>query len=228
MILFEDDHLVVVNKPSGLLSQPNKEGDDSILSEVAKLDIQLSGGEDPMRYGLVHRLDRDTSGVLILSKNQVSYQTLQDQFRERTVEKEYHFLATGFVKKMQFSVDLPLGRHPKKRQTRMVQEDGRDALTHFKLIKLYGKKYSLWKATPKTGRTHQIRVHASESGLSILGDPHYSKNNQYAGLQDQHPNRTMLHCYQLDFQHPIEKTTLSIKAEYPTDFQLLKSKIESL
>jgi len=227
-IIFEDDEMLVVNKPSGVLSQPNQKGETDILKIISNMGIHLLGGEDPSRSGLVHRLDRDTSGVLLLSKSQDSYQKLQDEFRLRSVAKTYHFLSIGQVKKMEFTSKLPLGRHPKKRHTRMVCEDGRDAETYFKLLELYNKKYALWCACPKTGRTHQIRVHASEAGLSILGDPFYSKNNQYPNLENGSIDHTMLHCKEISIKHPIKGEVLTFEAPYPKDFFELKNKIKCI
>jgi 23S rRNA pseudouridine1911/1915/1917 synthase len=227
-ILFEDEHMLVVNKPSGVLSQPNNNKDPDILDIIANMGIKLIGGEDPNRYGLVHRLDKDTSGVLILSKSEESYQKLQDEFRLRKVGKCYHFVATGQVKKMEFTSNFPLGRNPKKRYARMVDETGRDAETFFKLQKLYGKKYSLWEARPKTGRTHQIRVHAAEAGLSIIGDPLYAKNNQYHGLNSKEIKHTMLHCKSISISHPVTRKTLTFEAPYSSDFKDIIEKVSSL
>ena len=227
-IIFEDDHMLVVNKQSGMLSQPNQKGDPDILKTISNMGIHLIGGEDPSRYGLVHRLDRDTSGILLLSKSQESYKKLQDEFRLRQVNKTYHFLSIGQVKKMEFTSKFPLGRHPKKRHTRMVCENGRDAETHFKLIELYAKRYALWCAIPKTGRTHQIRVHASEAGLSILGDPFYSKNNQYPNLDNNAIDHTMLHCIEIAIKHPVTDEIVTFNAPYPEDFLSLKNQIKSM
>ncbi|MBF0197337.1 MAG: RluA family pseudouridine synthase [Planctomycetes bacterium] len=225
-ILHEDEHMLVVNKSSGLLSQPNPgTNTGSILNIILAHGHQLEGGDDESRQGLVHRLDKDTSGILVLSKTQEAYQTLQNSFRLREVEKEYHFLAFGKLLRMEFTSRLPLGRHPKKRNTRMHDENGRDAETHFKLMELGRDKYSMWKASPKTGRTHQIRIHAAEAGLYIVGDPHYSKHNACKTIQGKKITHTMLHSQTLSLPHPESKEKINFTAPYPEDYLAVKSLI---
>ena len=227
-VLHEDEHLLVVNKPAGILSHPNPgHFTGSILNRVLYHGYQLKGGEDPLRFGLVHRLDKDTSGILILSKQEESYTIMQNHFRDREVRKEYCFLAFGAVRRMELTCTLALGRHPKKRNTRMVLPEGRDAETYFCLKKMFGPKYSMWTAVPKTGRTHQIRVHAAESGLWILGDPHYSKHNAAKVIKGVPIPRTMLHCNGLETTHPESGEALSISAPLPKDFKDTLSLLES-
>lgn len=219
-ILYEEEGFLIINKPSGILSQPNPgHTTGSILNRVISYGIKLEGGSDPNRPGLVHRLDRDTSGILILSKNQETYTKLQDCFKQRSVKKCYHFLAHGKIKRMEYSNHSPLGRHPKKRNTRIVTPDGKEAHTHFKLIKMYGQKYSLWEAKPTTGRTHQIRVHAKNSNFDILGDPHYANKNSLQGLQHLGITRTMLHAFSIQIKHPHSDQNLYFEAPYPQDFK---------
>lgn len=227
-IVHEDEHFIAINKPSGLLSHPNPGQDGgSILNVLLHMGYQLVGGDDPIRQGLIHRLDRDTSGLLLLSKTQEAYQKFQNLFRDRQVEKTYHFPSYGKFKRMEFTRRDPLGRHPIRRNTRMVDPEGRDAETRFVLKELYSQRHALWIAQPKTGRTHQIRVHAQAAGLSILGDPHYSDGNALQGLNI-HVDRTLLHCFALKFKHPFSKEQITLEAPYPKDFEealaLLKEK----
>ena len=227
-ILFEDEYIIAINKPSGWLSHPNPGHElDSVLNILIHMGYELVGGEDPLRYGLIHRLDRDTSGLLLLSKTQEAYELFQNMFRDRVVAKTYHFPSYGKFKRMQFTRKDPLGRHPIRRNTRMVDPNGRDAETRFELKEMYSQRHALWMAQPKTGRTHQIRVHAQAAGLSILGDPHYSDGNALQGL-DIKVDRTLLHCQNLKFTHPFTKKEVSIDAPYPDDFvnalELLSSK----
>lgn len=182
------------------------------------MGLPLEGGEDPARKGLVHRLDRDTSGVLLCSKTEEAYHKLQDQFRCREVGKTYRLLASGKIRRMEFTRRDSLGRHPVKRNTRMVDPNGRDAETSFKLKELLGDRFALWEAFPKTGRTHQIRVHAKAAGFSILGDPHYADRNSLQGSGLSRLNRTLLHCCELSLSHPATEEKIKILSEYPTDF----------
>lgn len=218
ILLFEDEHFIAIDKPAGLLSQPNPgDGRGSVLNVALHQGLELIGGEDPMRQGLVHRLDRDTTGVLLLSKSQAAYEALQNHFRKRTMSKLYRFLGFGQFRRMEFTRKDPLGRHPLKRHTRMVDPDGRQAETHFRLLELLGPKHALWEAQPKTGRTHQIRVHAKAGGVSILGDPHYGDRNALQGQDDLMVTRTLLHCAELSFEHPFSQESLRIEAPLPGD-----------
>jgi 23S rRNA pseudouridine1911/1915/1917 synthase len=227
-ILYEDEYIIAINKPSGLLSHPNPgQETGSILNILIHMGQSLAGGEAPMRNGLIHRLDRDTSGVLLLSKSQEAYQKFQDLFRNRKVLKTYHFPSYGKFKRMQFTRTDKLGRHPIKRTTRMVDPNGRDAETRFELKQMYSQRHALWAAFPKTGRTHQIRVHAQAAGLSILGDPHYSDGNALQGLPIE-TNRTLLHCHQLEFTHPFHDKKVLVEAPYPEDFEKALEELKEL
>lgn len=227
-ILFEDEHFIAIQKPTGLLSHPNPgHNQGSLLNILLHMGYDLQGGDDPIRLGLVHRLDRDTTGVLLLSKSAEAYDKLQGLFKQRVIEKTYHFPAYGQVRRMEFTRKDPLGRHSIKRNTRVVDPEGRAAETHFKLIDLFNNKYTLWKASPKTGRTHQIRVHAQCAGLSILGDPHYSEGIATQILKVK-PSRTLLHCSKLAFKHPLTGQQLEIKAPYPEDMKRSLDELASL
>jgi len=219
-IIYSDDHFLAINKPAGVLSQPNSNSDgDSILKLVHEMGYHIVGGDDPTRRGLIHRLDRDTSGLLLLSLSEIAHQKFQALFKARTVKKTYHFPAYGRLKRMEFTRRDKLGRNPFKHTTRQVDPEGRDAETHFKLIKIGLFNTSLWEAHPKTGRTHQIRVHAEVGGLSILGDPHYGKRLQINRTQDLNLTHTMLHCKKLEFIHPFSEEPLSLECPYPDDFK---------
>jgi 23S rRNA pseudouridine1911/1915/1917 synthase len=227
-ILFEDDHLVAIDKPAGLLSHPNPgEDSGSILNVLRYMGYHFVGGEDPLRYGLIHRLDKDTTGILLLSKTQEAYDKTQNMFRDRLVEKCYVFPAFGPVRRMEFTRKDPLGRHPVRRNTRVIDPQGRDAETHFNLLEMFNSKYTLWEAHPKTGRTHQIRVHAQAAKLSILGDPHYSVGLATRDLKFK-PERTLLHCSTLDILHPISGEELHVESTYPEDFQTMLTELRAL
>jgi 23S rRNA pseudouridine1911/1915/1917 synthase len=228
-LLYDDEYFVAINKPSGLLSHanPGKE-EDSVVARLLDMGIPLEGGEDPLRTGLVHRLDRDTSGVLLCAKHAEAYQKLQDQFRERKISKTYHFLGSGKIRRMEFTRRDSLGRHPVRRNTRMVDPDGRDAETFFRLSELIGDRFALWEARPKTGRTHQIRVHAKAAGFSILGDPHYADRNSLQGSGLKGLERTLLHCSKLGFAHPMSGEKMEVGSDYPADFSGVLSHLREL
>ena len=220
-VLHQDEHFIAINKPSGVLSQPNPGKDqdqESVISIIQNQGYNLQGGDDPSRQGLIHRLDRDTSGILLLALSQEAHEKFQNLFKTRSVVKTYHFPAFGRIKRMEFTRKDPLGRHPVKRTTRQVDPEGRDAETHYKMVKLGQKNFSFWEAHPKTGRTHQIRVHAEAAGLTIVGDPHYGKQNQIHIHKEYRAKHTMLHCRKLAFTHPFTEESISLEADYPEDF----------
>ena len=218
-IIYQDEHILAIDKPAGLLSHPNPGSDDcSVISVLNKMGYHLVGGDDPLRSGLIHRLDRDTSGILLLAKSHKAYEKAQNLFRERLVKKCYHFPAFGPVRRMEFTRRDPLARHPVRRNTRIIDPEGRDAETHFKLLEIFSPKYTLWEAQPKTGRTHQIRVHAQAAQLSILGDPHYSVGLAIRDLKFK-PTRTLLHCVSVQMSHPMTGAELRIESPYTLDFE---------
>lgn len=219
-IIYEDDLMLAISKPAGKLSHPNPgQSKGSILNVIHARGLILEGGEDPIRTGLVHRLDKDTSGVLILSKSQEAYEKLQAEFKNRMVEKKYHLLAHGKVRRMEYTCTKALGRHPVKRNTRRVDPQGRSAETYFELLEQFQKNYSLWQAQPKTGRTHQIRIHIKECGLSVVGDPHYSNLNSAIQFPGEKIDRTMLHCLEMKIRHPGSGEMLNLHAPYAMDFE---------
>ncbi len=173
-IVYEDESLLVVNKKEGMsvhCSSSEKSGTlvNALLYHVKDFDFF----DDTMRVGIIHRLDKDTSGLLIIGKNAKVIENIQAQFKNRTVEKIYHALIIGNTRYNKEVIDLPIGRHPKYRKKMCVRDDGRNAITEYEVIKNFDK-YALLKINLHTGRTHQIRVHFSYKGYPIVGDKIYS------------------------------------------------------
>ncbi len=212
-VLYEDEDILVVNKPAGMVVHPapgNWTGTfANALLYHCKL-LQADSGD--IRPGIVHRLDKDTSGVLIAAKNSNAQRKMIELFSLRKVHKEY--LAIVFGNPGERSVDKPIGRHPVHRQKMAVVDGGRAALTHIKPIAA-SKEYSLLDVVIETGRTHQIRVHLSNIGYPVVGDPLYGRaeSNKRLGCC-----RQLLHASLIRFPHPVSGKEIEVKAEPPADF----------
>lgn len=221
-IVYEDDAIIVVDKVPGMVVHPavgNWSGTfvNALLFHCRGM---LSGG-DTLRPGIVHRLDKDTSGLIIAAKTSMAQQKLIEMFSGRRVYKEYLAICIG--NPGVGDVDAPIGRHPTNRKIMAVlEEGGRHALTHYKTL-AYNEKLSLVSIVIATGRTHQIRVHMKHRGAPVLGDPSYGvpSFNAKMGI-----NRQMLHAYRLRLEHPITGVPLEFEAEIPRDMRKVIDKIE--
>lgn len=200
-LLYEDSQLLVINKPAGLLTHtPNIQNPelslaDHLLAYSKKLST-LGGNE---RSGIVHRLDRDTEGLMVIAKDDETHQALKEQFQDKTIEKHYYAMAKGNVADDEFTINLPIVRHPRHRVTFMISKTHpkrKDAISIVKVIKRYGTK-TLLDIQPLTGRTHQIRVHMAHFGHPLIGDPIYGKTANNSGQ--------CLQAYSLEFFHPTKK-----------------------
>jgi 23S rRNA pseudouridine1911/1915/1917 synthase len=189
-VVFEDDDLLVVDKPAGLVVHPGSAVKTGTLVQL--LGDRVAGGEDPDRRGVVHRLDRDTSGLLILTKTQAAFETMTEAIRERRVEREYVALVKGRPPALRGTIDAPLGRD-RRRRTRMSSDtdNPRDAITHFAVEQQLAGA-TLLEVRLETGRTHQIRAHLKAIGLPVVGDPEY-------GVPDAQLHRQFLHARRLAF-----------------------------
>ena len=227
-IIWEDEEVLVLNKPAGLVVHPGAGNADGTLVN-GLLNYSSDQGFLP-RAGIVHRLDKDTSGIMVVAKTEVSYLNLVSQLKERTVKRDYLALVVGQPVSGGV-IDKPIGRHPKHRTKQAVVNSGKEAITDYKIKeKLHG--YSLLLASLKTGRTHQIRVHFSSKDFPIVGDPLYGGKRKFApGTSEDlkkeisELNRQALHAYSLSFIHPVDQNIITNTAPMPND---MKKLIENL
>lgn len=196
-IIFEDQDLLVLAKPPGILTHPLHPGQGgSMVSAALFLCEELSGINGKLRPGVVHRLDKETSGVLIMAKNDYAHHRLQRDFHDRKVRKTYYAITYGKPSEKSGVVDLALGRHPKRRTLRKVDSHGKSALTHFNIVKSWDC-FHLVHLRPHTGRTHQLRVHLQYLGMPIVHDKDYQGRSL-----SQWVDRVQLHHFQIRLTHP--------------------------
>jgi len=236
-ILFEDEDLLIVNKAPGLVVHPgagHHEGTlvHGLLAHCARLAVQGS----PLRPGIVHRLDKDTSGALVIAKSERAYLNLVRQFKERGVRKEYLALVYGSPAKGEGEISSLLGRDPTHRKKiAVLQNRGREALSRWRVEKDWGET-ALLRVQIETGRTHQIRVHLSHIGHPVVGDETYGGDRRRARNVKSAPvrdllfgtQRQMLHAVRLDFTHPVTGATVSANAPLSEDFSDLIERLDSL
>lgn len=220
-VLYEDDYVVAVNKPAGMTVHPGSgTGDDTLVHAMmhhCKGCLSLAGGA--MRPGIVHRLDKETSGVMIMAKTDEAYYNLVETFRTHNLNKQYLAIVCGVPTLRSGSISKPIGRHPSFRTKMCVNVDGaRDARTDWFLEEKFGNKAALLSCRIYTGRTHQIRVHLTDLGFPILGDYTYSfQKNKLKEIPA--PQRVMLHAWKLELPHPVKADKyLKFEAAPPRDF----------
>lgn len=213
-IIYEDNDIIVVNKPKGMVVHPaNGNPDGTLVNAIMnKCKDSLSGIGGELRPGIVHRLDKDTSGLLIVAKNDRAHIALSEQIKNREIIKKYVALVRGVIKENHATIDMPIGRSNNDRKKMAVRKDGKKAITHFNVIKRYDG-YTYLDIKIDTGRTHQIRVHLSEIGYPIVGDMVYSNGKNPFGVEGQ-----MLHARYLEFKHPITGEVLKLEAPLPKYF----------
>lgn len=223
-VIYEDKDIIVVNKPKGLVVHPANGNPDGTLVNaimaICKGSLSGIGGE--IRPGIVHRLDKDTSGLLIIAKNDQAHINMSKQIKDRQVKKIYIALVKGRTKEEEATINMPIGRSTKDRKKMAVRKDGKEAITHFKVLRRYNN-YTLLEVKIDTGRTHQIRVHMAEIGHPVVGDMVYSNGKNEFGIQGQ-----MLHAKSLDFKHPITGKQMHLEAELPDYFKEVLGKLESI
>ena len=211
-IVFEDEDLIVIDKPAGMTVHPAPGNEDHTLANAVLAhapDIEGIGGE--RRPGIVHRLDKDTSGLIIIAKNERVHANLSDQFKSREVSKVYLALVVGHPSPPEADIDAPIGRHPHDRQRMAIVSTGRPSITRYRVVTSYSRS-TLVEARPRTGRTHQIRVHLSSVGHPVVGDTTYGRLAE--GL-----SRQFLHAHHLAFTHPASGETIRFTAELPSDLR---------
>ena len=212
-IIYEDEDIIVVNKPKGLVVHPANGNPDGTLVNaimaICKESLSGIGGE--IRPGIVHRLDKDTSGILIIAKNDKAHINLSEQIKNHQVKKTYIAIVRGIVKENQATINMPIGRSPKDRKKMAVIKNGKVAITHFKVLERFVKdNCSLLEVQIETGRTHQIRVHLSEIGYPIIGDSTYSSGKNKWKIEGQ-----CLHAKSLEFMHPTTGKKMKLEAPIP-------------
>jgi len=222
-ILFEDDTLLVLNKPPGMVVHPSAGHDEHTLVNALLHHCagQLSGIGGVARPGIVHRLDRDTSGCLVIARNDPAHLALSEQFAGRTVVKHYQAIVCGVMSRDSGEIHAAIARHPTHRKRMAVTDGGgREAWTSYRVLERL-RESTLIEATLHTGRTHQIRVHCLHLGFPVVGDETYGnrQNSRLTQLSGYVAPRQMLHAHRLAFQHPRTKKKLKFEAPLPTDFQ---------
>lgn len=226
-IIYEDDSIVVVNKAAGMITHPGSgTGDDTLVHALLH---HCSGGLSsvgaPERPGIVHRLDKETSGLIVVAKNDRAHHKLAEAFSERKTFKRYTALVLGAPKVSRGSCKEPIGRHPIMRTKMAVVHTGREAHTDWQVVQRFGNRAATVSCVIHTGRTHQIRVHLSSLKFAILGDTTYGfKPNR---LKDIVVPRVMLHSTELHIQHPERAELMKFEAPLPTDFEVVMSQLAS-
>ena len=214
-VIYEDNDIIVVNKPKGLVVHPaNGNPDGTLVNAIMAIcKDSLSGIGGEIRPGIVHRLDKDTSRILIVAKNDQAHIKMSEQIKNREVKKTYIALVRGIVKENEATIDMPIARSKKDRKKMAVDKNGKQAITHIKVLKRFDE-YTLLEVNIETGRTHQIRVHLSEIGYPVVGDMVYSNGKNKYGIEGQ-----CLHAKSLDFKHPITGKQMHLEAELPDYFK---------
>ena len=217
-VLYEDEHLIVINKPAGLVVHPAAgHADGTLVNALLAHCTELSGINGTQRPGIVHRLDKDTSGVIVVAKSDRAHQDLQAQIQAKTARREYLAIVRGVPKSDSGVIDAPIARHKSDRKKMAVVDDGRKAITHWQIRERLGH-YTLVKFDLETGRTHQIRVHSAHMGWAIAGDPVYGHPNKEIS---QYIIGQALHAWRLTFTHPVSGELIQNIAPLPEGFEKL-------
>ena len=221
-IVYEDNDILVVNKQKGLVVHPGNGNPNGTLvnAVMAHCKDSLSGIGGEIRPGIVHRIDKDTSGLLIIAKNDIAHINLSEQIKNHEVKKTYLALVRGRIKEQEATINMPIARDEKNRIKMAVDKNGKAAITHFKVLKKY-ENYTFLEVNIETGRTHQIRVHLSKIGFQLVGDSVYSNGKNPFEVQGQ-----MLHSYRLEFKHPVTGKILKLEAKLPKYFQDVLDKLD--
>ena len=221
-IIYEDNDIIVVNKAKGMVVHPAVGNPDGTLVNaiMAHCKGNLSGIGGELRPGIVHRLDKDTSGLLIIAKNDKAHLRISEQIQNREVKKTYLALVKGIVPENEATIKMPIGRSTKDRKKMAVTSKGKEAITHFKVLERF-EKYTYLEVNIETGRTHQIRVHMAEIGHPVVGDMVYSNGKNEFNIEGQ-----MLHAYRLEFKHPITEKEMCLEASLPEYFKNILLKLK--
>lgn len=220
-IVYEDDDIIIVNKPQGMVVHPAPGNYEGTLVNAILYHCKgnLSSINGVIRPGIVHRIDKDTSGILMIAKNNNAHNCLAEQLKDHSITREYEFICHGVFKEDNVTVDRPIGRNPKDRLKMAIVPNGKRAVTHFEVIERFNG-YTHVRARIETGRTHQIRVHAMSINHPLVGDPVYGPKNSKIKLNGQ-----ALHAKKLGFIHPTTKEYIEFDSELPDYFQKLLEKL---
>lgn len=221
-IVYEDDDLMIINKPSGMVVHPgNGNHEHTLVNALLGYTNNLSTNNDDIRPGIVHRIDKDTSGLMVVAKNNKCHELLAEAFKNKTINRYYTALVIGELDTESGIIDAPIGRDPNERKRYTVtKQNSKTAITHFNVIKRY-KGYTLLNLKLDTGRTHQIRVHMKYIGYPIYNDPIYT-NAKCSDFGQ------FLHSREIDFNHPITNKHLHFTAPLPKEFQDFINNLTSL
>lgn len=220
-IVYEDDDVLVVNKPQGMVVHPAPGHPNHTLVNALLYHSPLSTINGEFRPGIVHRIDKDTSGLLMVAKNDMAHRSLAAQLKAKTNQREYVALVHGVIKQEAGTIDAPIGRSRKDRKKQAIVSDGRHAVTHFKVLKRY-RHYTLVSCRLETGRTHQIRVHMKSIGHPLAGDPLYGPRKTLPGKGQ------YLHARELGFKHPRTGKQLLFTAPLPDYFQRMLDRLDRI
>ncbi len=222
-VVYEDEDIIVINKAKGMVVHPAAGNPDGTLVNaiMAHCKGKLSGIGGELRPGIVHRLDKDTSGLLIVAKNDKAHLRISEQIQNREVKKTYLALVKGVVPENEATIKMPIGRSNKDRKKMAVTPKGKEAITHFKVLERF-EKYTYLEVKIETGRTHQIRVHMAEIGHPVVGDMVYSNGKNEFNIEGQ-----MLHAHRLEFKHPITEKDMCLEAPLPEYFANIVSDLRN-
>lgn len=236
-VVYEDSWLVVVDKPAGMVVHPAQGNPSGTLAGALLYHCgQLSSGGHPLRPGIVHRLDKDSSGLLVAAKDDFTHAKLSEQFANRRVEREYWALVWGRFREREAVIEAPIGRRLKDRKRMGVTVEGKEAITRYRVIEEFDF-LTLLSLRLGTGRTHQIRVHLAHRGHPVFGDPTYGgRNRRLNQLQNKKQRelairllklmkRQALHARSLGFQHPVKEEFMKFESDLPEDFKLVLEKL---
>lgn len=225
-IMYEDDDVIIINKKKGMVVHPangNYTG-TMVNSLMNSHKDKLSSINGVVRPGIVHRIDKDTSGILVVAKNDNAHKILSDQFKVHSITRKYIALVKGIIKEDEMNINLPIGRNPKDRKKMAVTyKNSKEAITHIRVLKrYYNSNLTLIEAVLETGRTHQIRVHMAYKNHPLLGDEVYGKKDNTYKMQGQ-----MLHAKVLGFVHPTTGKYIEFESDLPSEFKELLEKLEN-